>query len=299
MNFTGERMIPEFNKKDEIYDEHMNRYFFASQFAKDKVILDIACGSGYGCSLLSEAGAKKVVGVDISQEAIDYCQKKYSGIEFLQGGVEKIPLDDKSVDVVVSFETIEHVNEQSQKKFMEEIKRILKNDGLLIISTPNSLVYPKGNEFHIKELSVDEFKMIVSDKFRNVNLYYQDEITVDYLFSEKTLGSEILLKNDIKINSKKTGKVDALDSMYLIALCSDGELSKCIEENLMISDQKPRKIFKKMHDDYEGHIESLLVDIKKRDFEINYQRQKIESMEASRFWKIRESYLNFKDKLKK
>ena len=72
MRYTGERMIPEFNEGEEIYLEHITRYIFASQFIKDKIVLDIACGSGYGSDYLLKNGARKVIGVDISKETVEY-----------------------------------------------------------------------------------------------------------------------------------------------------------------------------------------------------------------------------------
>jgi O-antigen biosynthesis protein len=177
MKFTGERMIPEFNKGSAIHIEHVVRYLFASQFVKDKVVLDIACGSGYGSEELFESGAKKVIGVDISEETIKYCQNKYTNkdIEFKVGSVDKIPALDNSIDVIVSFETIEHVNENLQKEFFRESKRVLKKNGALIVSTPNSNFYPSGNEFHIKEFNEKEFKEILKEYFSNISFYYQSD----------------------------------------------------------------------------------------------------------------------------
>jgi O-antigen biosynthesis protein len=295
MDFTGERMIPEQNSVDEIYGEHLNRYYFTTQFVENKDVLDIACGSGYGSDILLKSGARSVTGIDISQETIDYCNKLYDNIDFIQGDVKNIFLPDNSVDVVVSFETIEHVNAESQTMFMSEIKRVLRVGGLLVISTPNSLVYPKGNKFHIKELTVDEFKAVVSTKFRNVKLYYQDEIIVDYVFSEKTLSTEISLASDIQISTKKINRTDALDSMYLVALCSDVDLPENIGENTLISNQKSRRILKQVHEGYESYIETLLIEIKQKgqefqqkDHELRQKHIEIEFIKSSKFWKLRE-----------
>lgn len=291
MKFTGERMIPEHNKNDEIYQEHWNRYFFASQFAAGKVVLDIACGSGYGCDLFLKSGAKKVVGVDISQETIDYCKNKYHGIDFLQGSVEKIPMEDKSVDLVVSFETIEHVDEQAQLNFMNEISRILKPDGMVLISTPNSLVYPKGNEFHIKELTLDEFTNLIKSKFKNLEMFYQDSIEADYIFSKKTLGGDVLPNSDTKINTNKINSVDGSDSMYLIAVCTNTKVPENIEENLVVSNHRTRKIYKKMHQDYQNYIDSLV-------FERDKAKEEIKNMKLSKLWKVRSRYISLKSKMK-
>ena len=77
MKFTGERMIPDENRHDAIYAEHLNRYFFASHFVKNRTVLDIASGSGYGSEILQKAGARRVYGVDISEEAIEFGKELY------------------------------------------------------------------------------------------------------------------------------------------------------------------------------------------------------------------------------
>src|SRR4030043_1073532 len=110
MEYTGERMIPEYNIDHDIYLEHVSRYIFASQFVKNKVILDIACGSGYGADLLVKSGSRKVYAVDIAEETIKYCKNKNNSdnLDFLVGSVDHIPIEDLEVDVIVSMETIEH-----------------------------------------------------------------------------------------------------------------------------------------------------------------------------------------------
>ena len=85
VKFTGERLIPNLPELTFLYQEHIVRYLFASQFVRSKVVLDAACGTGYGSSLLLDKGAKKVIGVDISKDAIDYCNQNYKkeNLEYL------------------------------------------------------------------------------------------------------------------------------------------------------------------------------------------------------------------------
>ena len=133
MDFTGERFVPLPKLlDDEIYFEHLHRYYAASQLVKDKVVLDIACGEGYGTAILAKTAAS-VIGVDIDAESIAHATKTYQDahIRFLQGAADLIPLDDDSVDVVVSYETIEHLDEQTQETFLKEISRVLKSTGTL------------------------------------------------------------------------------------------------------------------------------------------------------------------------
>ncbi|WP_394758880.1 class I SAM-dependent methyltransferase [Flavobacterium sp.] len=165
-NFTGERL--ETFIYNRIAIEHLHRYSMVFDYVKDKVVLDIASGEGYGSNLLSEH-ATFVYGVDIDEKCINDAKLKYkkNNIEFKTGNTSKIPLENGSIDVVLSFETIEHHDEHEE--MMMEIKRVLKPNGLLIISTPDKLYYSDKrkveNEFHVKELYKEEFTDLISKYF--------------------------------------------------------------------------------------------------------------------------------------
>ncbi|WNH09620.1 class I SAM-dependent methyltransferase [Thalassobellus suaedae] len=119
-------------------DFHLDRYKFASKYIKDKMVADIACGTGYGTRCLLEAGkATKCIGIDIDKDAVSYAQRNHNvkGSQFICSSAENVPLDNESVDVIVSFETLEHVHDENL--FINEFFRLLKKDGILIISTPN------------------------------------------------------------------------------------------------------------------------------------------------------------------
>lgn len=222
MKFTGERMIPDKNKNDNIYFEHMSRYIFANQFVKDKIVLDIACGVGYGSSYLLNTGASKVIGIDISQEAINYAKKQYQNeiIQFLQGDATNIPLENATIDVIVSFETIEHL--RNQEKFLSEIKRVLKQNGLLIISSPNSLVAPKGNIHHFKEFTPTEFHDIIYGHFKKLKVFYQDNVFSNYIFDEENLNQVCI--NNIHLENFSPSVIAKDKNMFLICLASDNDL---------------------------------------------------------------------------
>src|SRR6185312_6777686 len=108
MEFTGERYVP--TEAGEIRHEHLHRYAWCARLVEGKDVLDIACGEGYGSAMLARV-ARTVVGVDIAEGAVEHARKVYRdlpGLSFGQGDAAQIPLADSSVDVVVSFETIEH-----------------------------------------------------------------------------------------------------------------------------------------------------------------------------------------------
>ena len=231
MEFTGERMIPEKNNEDIIFSEHIIRYIFAKQFVKDKNVLDIACGSGYGSFELSKSNPIQVTGVDISLKSIEYAKSKYNNrnLEYLQGDATNLPFSDNTFDVIVSFETIEHL--QDYELFVQEISRCSKDNALLVISTPNKEIYPEGNEFHFKEFTKKEFHTILKKQFKFVDLINQNSFYVNSLFKNK---------NQIKDN--KTILTDELidTGMYFIALCSNNELPFNYQVQNLIS--KPKEI---------------------------------------------------------
>lgn len=214
MDFTGERLVP--GKVDlELEVEHMNRYIFASDLVKDKKVLDAACGTGYGTALLAQT-AQKVCGIDISEEAISYAKSNYSAenVDFTVANIEKLPFENDFFDVVVSFETIEHVDAQKQEKFLCEVKRTLKKDGIFIISTPNKDVYKNRgeNHFHVSEFSFVEFKSFLEKRFKNVKM-----------FSQKLEIGNIISSDNVKSAHFK-GCLKPENSDYVIALCSEQSL---------------------------------------------------------------------------
>jgi 2-polyprenyl-3-methyl-5-hydroxy-6-metoxy-1,4-benzoquinol methylase len=170
---TDERMVPESSGSPTFW-EHVYRYAFASRFVKGKRVLDIACGEGYGAAALRKAGATHVIGVDVSESVCLHARSKY-GLDARPGTAEQIPLDDGSVDVIVSFETIEHVLNAS--RFLDECVRILVPGGRLIISTPNKGTYRywqgTQNPYHCSEMTSEEFASALSTRFRDGRFYTQ------------------------------------------------------------------------------------------------------------------------------
>jgi len=173
--FTGERFIP--GTRGEIWIEHWHRYHFARRWAVGQRVLDVACGEGYGSALLART-AKSVVGIDISPDAIAHARKTYAevgNLEFREASCTALGLPDGSVDVAVSFETLEHIAEQEQ--FLDELARVLAPDGVLILSCPNKAEYTDRrnhvNEFHVKELYRDELAALVGARFAHVGWYGQ------------------------------------------------------------------------------------------------------------------------------
>jgi Methylase involved in ubiquinone/menaquinone biosynthesis len=218
MTPTGERFIPSQTGIIEI--EHLNRYYFVINQIdlREKTVLDIASGEGYGSNILARH-AKKVIGVDISEEAINHAKNKYQSekLKFIQGNATSIPLPDNSFDVVVSFETIEHHNRHEE--MMHELNRVLKDNGILIISSPDKYYYsdlPKHkNQFHIKELYYEEFKILISEHFKHAKFYSQRVFAGSLIFLDEksqTYSKPIVIDEE--------GNSSAITPVYNIAICS-------------------------------------------------------------------------------
>lgn len=218
LTHTGERMVPKYDKGNLIYYEHLARYHFALQFVKGKVVLDAACGEGYGSQLFKRHGAKRVVGIDNSGETIAYADKRYANrmLSFIVDDITKMSFESHTFDLVISFETIEHI--KSHTAFINEVKRVLKPEGLFLISTPNKDVYSKGNKFHKRELSISGFAKLLRNKFRHVKVLSQNNAFFTYISDTDT--SKGMTENTKLQDSQK------VKPLYMIALCSDSQLPK-------------------------------------------------------------------------
>ncbi len=183
----------EHNKNTPWWGEHIHRYNSTFQYlSPSDIILDIACGNGFGSSILSEKTDNLVIGGDISQETIDYCSKKFTDLKnlefkFIDG--TNIPFNNNYFDKIVSFETIEHTTQY--KEMVIEFYRTLKNGGIAFISTPNYIINsPTGviiNPFHTQEFTLDELSDLLNNTFDDVKIYGQKYAR----YNKKTLRNKI------------------------------------------------------------------------------------------------------------
>lgn len=172
LEFTGERIVPG-KTAEPLFREHEERYVFAGQYVAGKEVIDVACGTGVGTDYLRRAGAICCQGIDIDWEAIQFARARYPQCSFAQGDALQIRLPDRSVDVVVSFETIEHVADQ--RRFISECRRVLRPGGLLVCSSPNRTLYRwlGKNPYHVQELTAHELANLLSEHFAKVLLFSQ------------------------------------------------------------------------------------------------------------------------------
>jgi SAM-dependent methyltransferase len=163
-----ERFSPESCAGGELRAQHLSRYEFASSFTQGKRVIDVACGTGYGTSLLRRRGAAVVTGIDLSEEAISHAKGRYAGegITFLCGDVSLVGTAGPA-ECVVSFETIEHLGDP--ETLLEPVRRVLGPGGVFIVSTPvrrgGSISDRPANPFHVREWNQEEFDRLLSRHF--------------------------------------------------------------------------------------------------------------------------------------
>lgn len=169
--------------------EHLARY----RFARERVgpgarILDLACGTGYGTRLLAATGA------DISLEALRYARKRFPA-SYVAADALRLPFG-RVFDAVVSFETLEHVRDAG--RFLEEVRRVLRPGGQLILSTPNRELWsPRSprpcQRHHVREFNPREFRALLK-AFQGVEYFGQLQLDRKeaLLFEGKELAKRLL-----------------------------------------------------------------------------------------------------------
>ena len=158
----------------ELWGEHRTRYRFAAERLKGKRVLDLACGAGFGLTMLRQAGARPF-GMDLEWAALTESRSIAAQVPVAAGDAGKLPLPDRGLDAIVSFETIEHVPDAAQ--VVAEYARVLAADGELILSTPNRAFGPdelhQNNPFHIQEFTAAELRSLLEVSFAKVEIYGQ------------------------------------------------------------------------------------------------------------------------------
>lgn len=241
LDFTGERFTPECVR--EIWYEHWHRYAFARSLVGGKRVLDAACGEGYGSALLS-AAASDVIAIDISAETVRHARLRYgprSNLDYRVGDATALELADQSVDVVVSFETLEHLHDQ--ERLLDGFARVLTDDGLLLISSPDKHTYSDitghVNEFHVRELYLPEFQQLLARHFPHVRLYGQKLLFQSALWALDA-GSR---RRNIDAWTADQATVELTPGMdyaplYFLAVCSKQPLSLDLPDLSVFGDRE-------------------------------------------------------------
>lgn len=200
--FMQERYVPGTWSEIAAY-EHRPRYAFASSLAAGKRVLDFGCGSGYGAADLARE-ASHVTAIDISEEALAFAREhhKASNLAFERRDDLAEGLEAASFDLITCFELVEHLARADQLRLLTSLKRLLTEDGLLLISTPNPAATANygENPFHLHEMSETEFRATLTSAFPQVRFLNQviapavtfmpDETDAGTMFSYRALAGD-------------------------------------------------------------------------------------------------------------
>ena len=231
MEFTGERFMPQADAihpfSHEMAMEHYHRYLLAKSLAVGKDVLDIASGEGYGSAILATV-ANSVIGVDLSGESVDHAASVYhmDNLRYRQGDAAAIPLPDACVDLVVSFETIEH--HARHEEMMREVVRVLRPGGVLCLSSPERAVNadilpPHSNPYHVRELYRAELVELVERHFSRQELYAQ-KIVFGSMIIRETAPEKFLhwRKEDMGRTELPEGVEGLCEPKYYLLLATNG-----------------------------------------------------------------------------
>jgi glycosyltransferase involved in cell wall biosynthesis/2-polyprenyl-3-methyl-5-hydroxy-6-metoxy-1,4-benzoquinol methylase len=161
---------------NELYIHSAKRYLFAAEFCKGGLVLDLGCGSGYGAKFLART-AQQVIAADMDPFALQYGEETYPDPRIQRIHVspeQNLPFETHHFDAIVSLEVVEHVPVEQMEAYFAEIGRLLKPDGVLIMSTPNKQIYIHyPDPYHVSLMTLDEFRALLESRFRHVELYGQ------------------------------------------------------------------------------------------------------------------------------
>ena len=256
--------------------EHWHRYHWIAPFLVDKQVADMACGEGYGSTLLSQV-AKQVIGIDLNPEVIQAATEKYqacSNLTFKADSVLKTHINDSQLDAVVSFETLEHLVEHDD--LMTEFKRVLKADGVLVISTPDKAIYSGDehhNEFHVKELYADEFKALIGRYFENAMFFGQSLQTVSSITTTENSGTKTSQSISLKKGQEFQASTQPSLPTYLIAVASDQ--TEPLQPFKVLGQSVLNDIDNELYQHYEQQVKNLL----STDRQLIHAQQKLAALE--------------------
>jgi SAM-dependent methyltransferase len=299
--------------------EHLARYWWATRFVSGKRVLDAGCGTGYGSKILARGGGE-VVGVDIDSTALDAARDSGGeSVTFEVADARALPFADGEFDVAVCFEVIEHVKDP--ESILDELRRVIRPDGLLVASSPNRDVYPPGNPHHKHEFLPDELAEALGSRFAHVRLVRQHDwlgsgVLEDSVFASEGEPFESVVRKAIR---KAPG-----EELYTLALASEAELpladphlvltsladAKWWQEELAElkaerdATEEQRAFLARAHEELTRRLVAERVERVELDVQLTQARAEkaeldtvIRSMQSTRVWRLGAQYWKLRDRL--
>ena len=159
-----------------LHAHHVKTYDFIVPFCKNKRVLDIGCFIGYGETPIYPQ-ANEIIAIDSDSNAIKFARKnrKFQNVKFKDVDARKLPFSNETFDIIIASQVIEHIHPDEVSNFLEEVKRVLKKEGLFFIVTPNRrfrlLPFQKPfNPEHYQEFTAKSLSKILKTTFNNVQI---------------------------------------------------------------------------------------------------------------------------------
>jgi SAM-dependent methyltransferase len=293
--FTGERFVP--GAAGEIWYEHWHRYHFVAPIVAGREVLDIACGEGYGSALLARHAAR-VTGADIAPTAIAHAQARYASrpnLVFREADCAALPFADASFDVVVSFETLEHI--EAQEAFLDEVRRVLRPGGLAVLSCPNKAEYSDQrdhvNEFHFRELYRDELAALVGARFPHAVWFGQRPGFFSVVWPERgPAAAEIFEVAEAAADAPSAGHARPL--YFIVVASGDAEAIARIAPRLSVLADRDEWVYH----DYEKVTRAFIAGQKSHSDEIDELRTELAATQSSRAADVRDRDLVIAERCK-
>jgi len=296
LDFTGERFTPECVR--EIWYEHVHRYVFAGELVEGKTVLDAACGEGYGAHALA-AKAKHVTGVDLSESTITHAVRRYSAsnLSFQQADCCDLPFADGHFDCIVSFETLEHL--ENQRQMLKEFRRVLAPQGFLLISSPDKAVYTdqlqNHNIFHLRELYRQELEALLLEEFPEIRLFGHKLAFHSMIWplpSASAQGAEAPNTAQSYALHQQQGDASldlsspSANPVYFIALCAaEQRFLPRLEKSLWLFDDSVESVYQHYHHEIRKNMQAgKVLESKEEEIAALRAALKLAKVPARRSW---------------
>jgi SAM-dependent methyltransferase len=260
-----ERFVPAASRGRLVEAEHLARYWWAARLAGGRRVLDAGCGTAYGTRMLAEAGAAQVTGVDRATSVLDAARPSCpENVELVPGDLRELPFADRSFDLVVCFEVIEHLEEPDAA--LRELERVVAADGVVLVSSPNRDVYEPGNPHHLHEYTPAELRQALQRYFAHVELRRQANLIASAVMPDDVATrGELDAVHDVRL--AKVAAVPHDGETYTIGVASHSPLAPDRSTTAVATGITEIRRWLELYDEQQAMVERRGVELRRLEDE--------------------------------
>ncbi len=171
-------------------------------------ILDVGCGTGANLEMLANFGDAE--GVDVSDDALEFCKAK--GLKAHKGLAEKLPFEDESFDIVTALDVVEHLDDDVAG--LKEMHRVLKTGGKTLIFVP-AFMWLWGVQDDISNHRIRYTKKQIVERLEKAGFEIERATFANWTFFAPILAGRTLMKiTGIKPESENNVNIFALNGIF-------------------------------------------------------------------------------------